>query len=243
MITIIRKELQILMTEKGTIFRLVFIPIIFIVLFSSVSGGKSSKAINELVPNFMIMFVFYIMLSMLNGFFKERESGLLARLRSTPMKPLNYLFGVWAANIIAVLIQCTILLGFGHFVYNLNLGDLGAMIPLVIALAISVTGIGLAISFLSAGQNQGVAIIQIITICGPLLSGTFISTDKLPAIAQKVGNLTPQYWAQRAMHSIMVQGSNINNILPNLAVLLAFGILGLIIAKLRFKEFILADAN
>lgn len=248
MITIIRKELQLLMKEKGAFFRLVVMPVIFVVLFSSVLGGRNHalgtpSRIAQVVPGFMVMFVFYVVLIMMRSFFRERDSGMLARLRSTPMKPLNYLMGMWVTGILTSLIQCTVLLAFGYFVYNLNLGDLSAVVPLVLALSICVTGVGLALSFLVGSESQGIAVTQVITIAGAFLAGPFMPFDSLPDFAQAVGYFTPQYWAQGAFQNLMSRGGHMGDVWLNLAVLLAFGAAGLIIALLRFKRFILCGVN
>ena len=199
--------------------------------------------ITQVVPGYTVMFVFFIMITMTRNFIKEKESGMLSRLRSTPMKPMDYLAGMWASNVIIVLVQCTILLGFGHMVYNLNLGDMSAVIALVISLAICVTGIGLALSFLVSSENQGVAYTQIITMGGAILGGLWFPFELLPSFAQTVGHCIPQYWAQHGLLDIMLRNAHIGDLWQNIAVLLAFGAVGLTVALLRFKRFILSATN
>ncbi|MDP4093303.1 MAG: ABC transporter permease [Bacillota bacterium] len=204
---------------------------------------KNVTVAEQLVPGMMVMFVFFVIISMIRGFIKERESGMLARLRSTPMKPGDYLAGMWSSFILTVIIQCTALLGFGHYVYKLDLGNLPAIIAIVISLAICATGIGLAISFLVKSENQGIALTQIVVMGGAALGGLWIPFDILPSFAQKIGYLMPQYWAQKGLQDVMVRGADISVIVPNIAVLLLFGIAGVFIALLRFKRYILSAAS
>ncbi len=111
------------------------------------------NATAQFVPGYTVMFVFYIMISMVRRLFTEKESGMIARLRGTPMRPWEYLIGMWVPFLITVLIQSTVLLGFGHFVYGLYLGDLLSIVLIVLSLAICGTGLGLALAFLVRGEN------------------------------------------------------------------------------------------
>lgn len=199
---------------------------------------KSITAATQFVPGMMVMFVFFIIITMVRGFIKERDSGMLARLRSTPMKPVHYLMGMWSSFAITVILQCTVLLGFGHFVYKLDVGDLTAIISIVIALAICATGIGLALSFFVKGENQGTALTQIIIMGGAALGGLWFPFDILPSFAQKIGVFTPQYWAQTGLQDVMVRGAQISNVAINIVVLLAFGVVGLAVALFRFRGYI-----
>lgn len=199
--------------------------------------------VSQIVPGYTVMFVFFILITMVRRFFKEKESGMVARLRSTPMNPFTYLVGMWVPSLLSVLIQCTVLLMFGHFAYNVKLGNVETIITIVLCLAICGTGLGLALSFLVKGENQGIGITQIITLGGAALSGLWVPFDMLPKFAQAIGRFTPQYWAQQGLVNAMVHGAHIGDVWKSVAVLLVFGVVGLIVASLRFKAFLRASTN
>lgn len=195
------------------------------------------SATAQYVPGYTVMFVFYIMISMVRRFFTEKESGLIARLRSTPMRSWEYLIGMWVPFLITVLIQSTVLLGFGHFVYGLYLGDIPSIILIVLSLAICGTGLGLALSFLVRGENQGLGVTQIFTLGGAVLAGLWFPFDLLPEFVQKIGKFTPQYWAQHGLQNVIIRGAHLGDIWMSIVVLLAFGIGGILIALWRYKAF------
>jgi ABC-2 type transport system permease protein len=200
-------------------------------------------AIEQIVPGYTVMFVFFIILVMMRSFLREKESGMVSRLRSTPMNPLEYLMGMWIPAIISVLIQCTILLTFGHFVYDLHLGDLGAISMIILCLSICGTGLGLAVSFLIKGENQGRGITMLITLGGAALGGIWVPYDMLPSMIQTIAHYTPQFWAQKGLQDVITRGAHLNDIWSTLIVLLTFGIGGLLIGLLRFKSFLRSAAN
>lgn len=201
-------------------------------------NAAQGDAVTQYVPGFVVMFVFFIIITMVRNFFRDRDSGMLARLRSTPMKPYHYLIGMWVPSILAVLIQCTVLLSFGKIVYDVNLGDMLAITLIVLGLAVCATGIGLTICMLVKSENQGTAYTQIITMGGAVLAGLWFPFEIMPDFAQTLGKFTPQYWAQHGFQDVMIRGMNTADIWMSLAVLAAYGAVGLGFALLRYKRYL-----
>lgn len=204
--------------------------------------GQASL-LDQVVPGYTVMFVFFILMSMMRSFLSEKESGMLARLLSTPMRPLTYLFGMWIPALIAVLIQCVVLLGFGHFAYGVELGDLSAIAVIVLCLGICGTGIGLAISLLIRGENQGRGITMLLSLGGAAVGGVWLPTQLMPHFVQVLGHFTPQFWAQQAFQNVMVRGAHIPDVAASLGVLLAFGFAGFLIALMRFQKYVQTATN
>jgi ABC-2 type transport system permease protein len=209
----------------------------------NMENAAKTDAVTQYVPGYTVMFVFFILITMVRTFIKDKESGMLARLRSTPLKPYQYLIGMWIPNILVVVIQCATLLTFGKVVYNLQLGDMSAIAAIVIGLAICATGIGLALSMLVKSENQGTAFTQIITMGGAVVGGLWFPYEMMPAFAQAIGKLSPQHWAQKGFQDVMVRSAHISDIWLTLAVLVAYGVIGLLIASLRFKSFLHSSSN
>ncbi|MDP4172205.1 MAG: ABC transporter permease [Bacillota bacterium] len=206
-------------------------------------NAATLNMVTQVVPGYTVMFVFFIMITMIRNFLKDKESGMLSRLRSTPMKPFQYLMGMWVPNILVVWTQSAVLLIFGKLVYNLHLGDPLSIILIVLSLGICGTGLGLLLSMLVRSENQGVAFVQIITMGGAVVGGLWFPYDFLPTFAQTVGKFTPQYWAQQGLQDVMIRGAHIGDIWETVLILFSFGLIGLVIAGLRFKKFFAAGIN
>lgn len=195
-------------------------------------------AVTQYVPGYTVMFVFFIIITMVRNFIKDRDSGMLARLGSTPMKPYQYLIGMWIPNVIAVIIQSAALLTFGKLAYGVHLGDIVSIILIVLFLAICATGMGLALCLFVKSENQGISYTQLITMGGAILAGIWFPFELMPDFAQKIGKFTPQYWAQHGFQNVMIRGAGLGDIWPTLLVLAAYGAAGLLIAALRYKTYI-----
>src|SRR5699024_11907358 len=107
---IFKKDINKSYKDKGLYFMTFILPIIFIVLFISIftSGtmaDNKEEVINKIVPEYTVMFVFFIMISMCYSFLEDRNKGMVARLASTPLSPYAYLMGKWGVYIAIVLIQ------------------------------------------------------------------------------------------------------------------------------------------
>lgn len=203
----------------------------------------SVNAVTQVVPGMTVMFVFYIMISMTRRFFKEKDSGILARVQSTSMKPFQYLIGMWVPYALSIIIQCIILLGFGHFIYHLSLGNITALSLLIICLSLCGSGIGLALSVLVRGENQGMAITQIFALGGAMVGGLWMPSYLMPSFVQTIGHFTPQFWAQKGLQDIFAHGAGISGVWISLLILLAFGMAGLLVAVLRLPRFMKSAAN
>jgi ABC-2 type transport system permease protein len=201
-------------------------------------NAASFSGITQYVPGYTVMFVFFIIISMIRRFIGDRDSGMVARLRSTTMKPVSYLAGMWVAYLVVALIQCAALLAFGHWVYGMTLGDVGAVAALVVTLALCGTGLGLALAMLVKSENQGMAYTQLLAFGGAVLGGLWFPSDLMPAAMRTIGHFTPQFWAQKAFQDIIVRGMHTADIWPSLLVLAAFALAGLAVALLRFKTFL-----
>jgi ABC-2 type transport system permease protein len=93
------------------------------------------------------------------------------------------------------------------------------------------------------GGNQGRGITMLITMGGAALGGVWFPTDLMPHFAQVIGRFTPQFWAQHGLQDVMIRGANVATVWQSIAVLLAFGLAGLLVALMRFKRFLRTATN
>lgn len=240
--SIFAKEVRLIFKDKSTYFWLFALPILFIVIFAAIFSNLSDnqgEAIAQIIPGYTVMFVFFIMISMVQSFLRDRESGMLARLRSTLMPPYHFLLGMWLPHVLVLIIQSTVLLGFGYLVYGLQLGNVLAVIALVLALAICATGLGLALSMIASSLNAAIGVVQLIAMGGAILGGLWFPFEMLPDAVQAIGRFTPQYWGLQGLQSAMINGSGLNvaTVWQAVLLLLGIGVVGLAGAIALFKRY------
>lgn len=204
---------------------------------------EEANYLTQIVPGYTVMFVFFIMVTMIRRFFMEKNLGMVSRIRSTSLPPLSFLIGMWIPNVIMVLVQCIVLLGFGYLVYDVHLGDLAAIASIVFCISLCGTGLGLALSLLVKGENQGMVLSQVIAFGGAVLGGLWLPSEMMPQIMQTIGKCFPQYWAQQSMINVMAHNAHISDIWPSLLFLLGFALLTLLVALWRYPSYLKAAAN
>ncbi|TFJ91851.1 ABC transporter permease [Lentibacillus salicampi] len=234
-----KKNLQ----DRGLIFWTLILPIVFTVLFIAVftSGTgetESRQVVLSIVPGYTIMFVFFIMISMTESFIKDGNTGMVARVASTPSQPYLFLLGKWLPYMYIVMMQIVILLLFGKVVYDIPLEQPVYLLILSVFLTFMVTGLGLALAVAVKTNNMGIALTQVIALGGAVLGGLWMPVDMMPDILQTISALLPQYWAHQAFQDAMAGTIGYADLLQTSLILLGFGLAGFILALLCYPNFL-----
>lgn len=240
----LKKNIQ----DRGLLFWTIILPILFIVLFISVftagqEGGMRDEVILSIIPGYTVMFVFFIIISMCSSILKDQNKGMVARLASTPLRPVGYLMGKWFPYMLVVMIQIVILFIFGKLVYNVPFEQPIQLLLLSICLTFCVTGIGLAISIIIQTENMGIAMTQVIALGGAVLSGLWMPIDMMPGFIQTLAHYFPQYWAHQAFQDGMSGILVMADLLQTAFILCGFGIVGFLIALIRYPAFLRRAKN
>lgn len=236
-------EMQKNIQDKGLIFWTFILPIIFTVLFISIFTATvpetmKSEVIASIVPGYTVMFVFFIIISMGTSFLQDRDTGLIARLASTPLSPFQYIAGKSMAFAMIVLIQIIVLQTFGKVVYTSPIEQPIPLLLLAVALTFCVIGIGLFISVIIRTNNMGIALTQIIALVGALIGGLWMPFDMMPSFLQQIGKITPQYWAHEGFQQAMMGTLHWIDFLQTTGVLLGYGCFSLICTLVVYPTFL-----
>lgn len=240
---IITMELRKNAQDKGLLFWMILLPIIFTVLFIAVftSGTDATmkkQIITSIVPGYVVMFVFFIMITICGTFLKDKNSGMIARLASTPLHPVAYLIGKWIPYMLVVCIQIMILFGFGKIVYDIPLGQPILLLILALFLTFTVTGLGLALALFAKTENMGLAITQLLALGGAMLAGLWMPLEMMPGFLQTLAKFLPQYWAHQAFQDAMNHSLAIGDFLITIMLLFIFGFFGFLLAMMQYPTFL-----
>ncbi|GGJ02665.1 hypothetical protein GCM10010885_09950 [Alicyclobacillus cellulosilyticus] len=201
-------------------------------------NAQTYDALAQIVPGYTVMFAFYTIISIVRRFHLDKDLGMTARLMTTRLRPWQYLAGAWLPYGMAVCVQCAVLLAFGRLLYGVHLGDVLAIAVLVAAVALCVTSMGLAVAVWVKSENQGNAWTQLFALGGAMVGGLWFPIDMMPHTIQIIGHLTPQYWAQQGMQTVMLRAGHVAAIWQNVAVLAAFSAAAFALAAWRFPRFL-----
>ena len=154
---------------------------------------------------------------------RERERGTFENLLSTPALPIEVMTGKIVPYILIGLVQVTLLLLAALALFKVPLA--GSVLLLYLAVLIFIAAnLALGITFSSMARNQLQAMQMTFFFFLPsiLLSGFMFPFRGMPVWAQWIGNLLPLTHFLRLVRGIMLKGSGLMQLWPDIWPILAF---------------------
>jgi ABC-2 type transport system permease protein len=166
----------------------------------------------------------------------RRESGILKRIRATPLPPAVYLAAVLLSTLTVFALQSVALVALGVFAFDAEppaspLGFAGAVVLGAVAFA----GLGVGAAALIRSAEGVSAVVNVAVLPMAFLSGSFGPTDEYPAFLQAVADVLPLTYFLDVTYGVYLDGESLLADPGALAVVLAWGAAGLLVALRRFS--------
>lgn len=167
----------------------------------------------------------------------EKEVGTLDGMMAAPVNRLSILLGKTIAQMVRGIIQGVVILVLAVVLFGVTIEG---SIPLIFALLLlgvfSFVGLGIVIT--SFAKNEETAAMIMMTIMFPMmfLSGVFFPIQQMPGFMQGISKVLPLTYATTALRKVMTLGAGIPAIATELAVLIGFGTVMIMIAVPVFKR-------
>ena len=166
----------------------------------------------------------------------RRESGVLKRVRGTPLPPATYLAAVIASTTIVYLIEAVALVLLGRLAYGVPLPNQWFSLFLAILLgALSFAALGIALTGAIRSGDGASAVVNAIYLPLAFLAGAFWSAQNFPHVIKDISNVLPLTHFIRLMRNIVVLDETIWSNLDQVAIIAAWGLGGLVLAVLFFR--------
>lgn len=232
------EQLSFWRNPQSAFFTFIF-PVVIIVIFGAVfNSGKSSTFYNGLtgmqyyVPTIAALSVLGACYSQLAiGLAFRRQTGVLKRVRATPLPAWAYFCGLLATSIIISVIDVALIIGVGAL-YGVPLPTHWAAIIVTLVLgAASFCALGVAVASLIRNAEAAPAVVQFILFPLVFISGTYFPIHS--TVLNKIAGIFPVRPFNQALIGPFAHhtASDWNN----LAVLLAWGLVGAVVAIRRFR--------
>jgi len=193
------------------------------------------------VAGIAVLFVFGTAQVTARSIYDEKKVGSFHRLLAAPMSKASLLSGKMLPNIIVGLIQFTVIFAFGIFglkwlgLASPSLGnDPLAVVPVCFIICLCSTAFGILIAAIARTENQIGGITSLLVWGLGIVGGAFIPIFILDQFLGPVVKIIPQYWANRALSSLMLRGLGLADVVTEIAVLLGFTAIFFIIGLWRF---------
>ncbi|MCJ0904184.1 ABC transporter permease [Rhodococcus sp. ARC_M6] len=162
---------------------------------------------------------------------RERSSGTLERLLTTPMGKLDLLAGYAAAFSLSAAAQaalaCTVAFGFLGLTIA---GSLGWVIVIAVLVAILGVALGLLASAFARTEFQAVQFMPVVVVPQLFLCGLFVPRDQLPTWLEWISNVLPLSYAVDALEQVSIHADATGQMWRDLAIMAGFAAAALSLA-------------
>jgi ABC-2 type transport system permease protein len=166
----------------------------------------------------------------------RRESGVLKRVRGTPLPPATYLGAVIASTTIVYVIEAAALIALGRLAYDVPLPHQWFSLLLAILLgALSFAALGIALTGAIRSGDGASAVVNAIYLPASFIAGAFFSPEHFPQFLRAIADVLPLTYFLRLIRNVMLHDQAIWTQGTNVAVVAAWGLAGVIVALRYFR--------
>ena len=237
----LRTELLLYSRSKELAFFTFLLPIIFFVLLGSVYGG-SDRIKGYRAPDYLLtgMLGYGVAATAFSGLaivlVIRRETGVLKRLRATPLPASVYILAVLLTSLIAFAIEAVMLIALGMLLFDAAFpksvfSAAGAIILGGATFAL----LGVGVSGLVRRAEGASAVITALYLPLSFISGAFFSQQHFPGWLKQIADLLPLTYFIDLMGAVMLRGVELWDRPTDVAVIAAWGVAGGLLARRFFR--------
>jgi ABC-2 type transport system permease protein len=236
----LRTEQLLFWRNREAAFFTFFLPIIFFLVFGSIYGNDRIAGIRGASFLEAGMIGYGVASTAFAGLaitmVIRRESGVLKRIRATPLPPWTYLLAVLVSTFVTFLIEAGLIIGIGRVLFSVGLPSRPFSLLLALAVgagAFAAMGLGLTGAVRSAEGSS--AVVNFVYLPMAIISGTFFSPSKYPGFLRAIADVLPLTYFTKLTRDVMVRHHHLWAEPGAIAVVLVWGAIGLVVAIRGFR--------
>jgi ABC-2 type transport system permease protein len=209
-------EMKNLWRNKQALGFTVLFPVMMLLLFASIFGGKVDGTDVEVsrvyvagIMGSALMSTAFVSLAI--GIAMERESGMLKRLAGTPMPKAAYFLGKIGMVLATAAIETVVLLALGVGLFGVSLPtSITAWLTFTWVFVLGVTSstlLGIAVGSMITDAKSGPAVVNLPFVALQFISGVWITVNQLPKWLVNVSQIFPLHWICRGMRAVFLPDS------------------------------------
>jgi ABC-2 type transport system permease protein len=201
-------------------------------------GSNEMGQFDYFGPVLLGFFVFFFVFLIAGvSFLRERTTGTLERLLSSPLRKWEIVIGYVLGFGIFTMIQATIIASYAIYVLGMLMeGAFGYVLLITLLLSLTALTLGILLSAFANNELQMIQFIPIIVVPQIFFSGLF-NLETISGWLSWIGPFTPLYYAAEALRDVMVRGYGWNEIQMNLLVLAGFSFLFIMLNIFALRKY------
>ena len=189
--------------DRRTIALIIVVPLLLLALLYFMFD-QQALLFDRIALVMLGIFPFIIMFLITSiAMLRERTSGTLERLFTTPVGKFDLLFGYGIAFGLVAAAQAAVASGLAYWLFDLDTAGSPALV-ILIAVANAVLGValGLLCSAFARTEFQAVQFMPVVAIPQILLCGLFVARDSMAGWLQAISNVLPLSYSVEALTEV-----------------------------------------
>ncbi len=212
------------------------LPLLFLALFGAIFAGSQAN-LDVIVPGIAGMSIMATTFSALafNLTFL-RESGVLKRIRGTPLPSAAYLAGIAGNAVTNATLQIAIVVVAGRLFFGIGWPkDWGELVVFVVAGVVCFASLGVAFSHVIPNFDSAPAYVNAVFLPMIFISGVFYDVAGAPKFLRDIAEVLPLVHVIDGLSGALVTGQGLADNLAGLAVVALWSVVGIVLAVRGFS--------
>jgi len=229
------RVLQQIRTDRRTVALLLLVPCLLMGLVAWMFEG--TPVIDRFGPLLLGIFPLFVMFLVTSvATLRERQSGTLERLMTTPIRRGDFVLGYALAFAVLATLQALVLTGFAVWVCGMDVrGQLWLVIVVAVLDAVLGTALGLAASSLAATEFQAVQMMPVIILPQLFTGGLLMPRDEMPTVLEWFSRAMPLTYGMQSQQELAA-GAGFSGVQGAIGAIVAFIVAALVLGSLTLHR-------
>jgi len=220
-----------------------FLPVVFYLIFAAVYGNTRIKKEHDIRGAAFLeagMIGYGVAATCFAGLaiilVIRRESGVLKRVRGTPMPPATYMLALLGSTFVVFLIEAVLIVAIGRLWFSVAVPSrLFSLLAVLLLGAVCFASMGLGITALVRAAEGSSAVINAFYLPMAIISGTFFTPNGYPAFLRAIADVLPLTYFTKLTRDVMIRNEHLWSDSGAIAVVALWGVIGLVGALRGFR--------
>ena len=196
------RVLQQIRHDRRTVAILLLVPCLLMGIVAWMFEG--TPVIDRFGPLLLGIFPLFIMFLVTSvATLRERQSGTLERLMTTPIRRGDFVLGYALAFAVLATLQALVLTGFAVWVCGMDVrGQLWLVVVVAVLDAVLGTALGLAASSLATTEFQAVQMMPVVILPQLLTGGLLMPRDQMPTVLEWISRAMPLTYGMESQQKL-----------------------------------------
>ena len=233
----IRRIIGQLRHDPRTIAMIIIVPTALITLLYFMYNGQE-RIFSRIALTMLGVFPFVVMFLITSiAMLRERTSGTLERLFTTPVGKLDLLFGYGIAFGVAAAVQAGVASAVAYWVFDMRMaGSIWLVVLIAVANAVLGVALGLLCSAFARTEFQAVQFMPVVAAPQLLLCGLFVARDQMAGWLQAISNVLPLSYSVQALTEVGAHAEPTGTMWRDLLIVLGAIILALALGAATLRR-------